>query len=620
MRRAAGRVLAGLGVVLALAAGSGSRADAGESGRVTVSHALAQFGQPQFGPDFTHWPSANPGAPKGGKIILGAYGSFDSLNALILRGDTPRSIGLITDTLMVGSGEELAVAYGLLAERVEFPDDKSWIVFHLRPEARFHDGHPIEASDLVFAWNAIRQHGRPFLRAFLEPVETVTAEGPHRLKATFRTRDDIKPLLNLALVLGPEPEHWWSAAGRDIAKTTLEPILGSGPYRLGAVVPGRSITYERVADYWARDLAVRKGTNNFDIVQEDYYRDDTVLFEAFKAGAIDFRIENQAKRWTTEYEALPQLRDGRLIKRAIAIADPLGAQGFRFNTRRAKFADPRVREGIGYLFDFEWTQKNILYGQYRRTGSNFPNSDFGAAGPPGAEDVAILTPLRAGLRDPRILTEAFVPPRTDGSGNIRTGLREARRLFAEAGWTIQGQRLIETATGKPMSIEFLSVSQTMDRVILPFIENLRKAGIDATLRVVDTAQYQRRTDEFDFDIIVVNYNFFAPPGSELRSYYGSAAAELPGSANYPGIRDPVVDQLIDQVLAARDLATVKAATRALDRVLLWGFYMIPHWYNDQIWLAAWNKFGWPERSAKYSLDFRNSGFPDTWWVTAAAGQ
>ncbi|KAA0687118.1 ABC transporter substrate-binding protein [Azospirillum brasilense] len=578
---------------------------------VTVP-ALKQFGEPEFKPGFTHFPHANPEAPKGGQITLAAQGSFDSLNPIILRGVTPRTLGLIADSLMVGSGWEMDAAYGSLAESVELPEDKSWAIFHLRKEARWHDGVPVTAGDVVFAWDSIQAHGNPFLKSFLDRVAAVEAVDEHQLKITLKTTGEMKPIIDFATSIAPQPEHWWTANGRDIAKTTLEPVLGSGPYRIRTVDPGRSITYERVADWWGRDLPTARGFYNFDTVKVDYYRDDDVMFEAFKAGAYDFRTEHRAQRWTTGYD-FPAAKDGRVNRVEVKSDLPLGAQGFRLNTRRAKFADPRVREALGYLFDFEWIQKNILYGQYLRTTSNFPNSDFGAKGPPTPEELALLEPFRAQLPE-RVFTTPFEPPKTDGSGNTRNNLREAMRLFREAGWELKNGRMTSAKTGEVLSIEFLDGTGALTRVIQPYVEALRKAGIDAVLRVVDTAQFQARTDEFDFDVVVANFNFFTPPGTELRSYFGSAAADVRGSANYAGIKEPAADAMIEKALAAKDLASVQAATRALDRVLLWGFYMVPHWYNPDNWIAHRTTLGFPEKTPKYDLGFRNSGFPEAWWV------
>ncbi|MCG5239207.1 extracellular solute-binding protein [Azospirillum doebereinerae] len=574
--------------------------------------ALKQFGEPQFKPGFTHFPHVNPDAPKGGAVTLAEPGSFDSLNGLVLRGVKPRTLGLISDSLMVGSGWELDAAYGALAESVAVADDRGSAVFTLRADARWHDGVAVTAQDVVFTWDMIQAHGAPFIKSFLDHIAKVEALDDHRVKITLTGTGEIKPIIDFAVTMSPQPKHWWTSNGRDISKTTLEPPLGSGPYRIKTVDAGRSITYERVADYWGKDLPVRRGFYNFDSVKIDFYRDDDVMFEAFKAGGYDFRGEYRAQRWTTGYD-FPAFKDGRVAKIAVPSELPLGAQAFRLNTRRAKFADPRVREAIGLLFDFDWIRKNILYGQYERTVSNFPNSDFGAKGTPSPAELALLEPFRGKIPE-RVFTQAYEPAKTDGSGNNRAQTREATRLFKEAGWETRNGKLTNVKTGEVMTIEFLDGTGSLSRVIQPYVEALRRIGIDASLRIVDTAQYQARTDEFDFDTIVTNMNFFTPPGSELRGYFGSAAATVQGSANYAGIREPAADALIETALAAKDLETVQAATRALDRVLLWNFYMVPHWYNPENWIAYKTRLAFPATPPKYDQDYRNTNFPATWWV------
>jgi microcin C transport system substrate-binding protein len=575
--------------------------------KVTRTWAMAEFGEPLYGPDMQHWPYANPDAPKGGSVVLGAFGTFDSLNTYILRGQWPAGIGLIGDSLMTGSGDELSSAYGLIAESAEYPEDKSWILFNLRPEARWHDGQPITADDFKFAFDTIKQYGRPFLQSFYEDVTRIEVLDPRRLKFTFKTRNSMKPLLTAAQS-SPLPRHWWNANGRDITKTTLEPLLGNGAYRIKSIDAGRSITYERVPDYWAADLPVNRGVNNFDQVRYDYYLDDTVLFEAFMAGRIDFRQENRAQRWNQSYD-VPAVRDGSLIKRVLPDETPRGTQGYIFNLRRPQFQDVRVREAINLLYDFKSVQRTLLFGEYKRVKSWFPNSEFGASGSPDQIELAILEKYKDKVR-PEVLTEAYEPPVTDASGNIRINLREALRLFREAGWELKNNRLVNAA-GDQMRMEILLVSPTLVRVTEPFVQNARRAGIDASIRVVDTSQYQVRIDDFDYDLLSVGLNFFPPPGAEQRSYFGSAAAETRGSGNLSGIKDPVVDGLIEELIAAKDLPTLAATNRALDRVLLWGWYQIPQWYNDESWLVYWNKFGYPEKKARYSI-----GFPGTWWTAA----
>lgn len=581
-------------------------ATAADDQPVTKTWAFAEFGEPLYKDGIEHWPYADPSAAhKGGQVVLGAFGTFDSLNTYILKGQWPNGIDLIYDSLMVGSGDELSSMYGLIAESVEYPEDKSWIIFNLRPEARYHDGTPITAGDFEFAFRVMREHGRPFLKSFYEDVESIEVLDEHRLKFTFKTRDNMKPLIKVA-GLSPEPRHYW--ADKDISQTFLEPQLTSGPYRIAKIDPGRSITYQRVDDYWARDLPVNRGLYNIDTIRYDYYRDMEVMFEAFKAGEIDFRAENSAKRWATGYD-LAAVERGDMVVTTLPDNTPQGIQAFFFNLRRSPFQDIHVRQALGYLYDFKAIQRTILYGQYERTKSYFPNSDYGASGPPTPAEIEALEPYRDQLPD-ELFTQAFEPPTTDGSGNIRGNLRQALRLFQQAGWKLQGGRLMKD--GRQMKIEFLIVSPDSERVIAPFVQNLKRAGIDAGIRIVDSAQYQRRVDEFDFDIITVKLNFFPPPGPELRSYYGSAAAGVQGSANMAGIENPVVDKLIERIVDADSLQQLKTLSRAMDRVLLWNHYVIPQFHNDVYRLAYWNEFGRPDTKPRYAI-----GFPDTWWIDPA---
>lgn len=576
---------------------------AAQAENITRAWAMAEFGTPLYKDGIEHWPYADPNAPKGGEIVLGAFGSFDSLNTYILKGEWPRSIGLTSDSLMAGSGDELASSYGVIAESVEYPDDKSWIIFNLRADARYEDGVQITAGDFAFGFETILEHGRPFLRSFYADVESVEVVDDLRLKFTMKTRNNMKPLMNVA-GLSPLPRHYWKT--RDITKTTLEPEPASGAYRIAELEPGRSITYELVDNYWAKDLPINRGLNNIKTIRFEYYRDDGVMFEAFKSGAIDFRQENSSKRWATGYETAPAVKKKEIVRRRVPNETPQGIQAFFFNLRRAPFDDARVREAIGLLFDFEAIQRTVLYGEYQRTASYFPNSDFGASGAPTSEELALLEPYREQLPD-KLFAAPFKPPETDGSGRIRSQLRKALQLFKEAGWSTEGGKL--SKNGRQMSFEFLLVSPTMERLVAPFVQNLKRAGVAATIRIVDSSQYEVRVDDFDFDIISVRLNFFPPPGPELRSYYGSDAAAVRGSANMAGIKNPVADALIEQIINAKDLESLKVASRALDRVLLWNHYVIPQFYIDNDRIAYWDKFGYPQRKPRYSV-----GFPTTWWI------
>ncbi len=574
---------------------------------ITKSWAIAEFGEPLYDETMEHWPYANPDAPKGGSITLGAFGTFDTFNPYILKGEFPSSIGLIYDSLMEGSADELVSAYGVIAESVEYPEDKSWAIFNIRPEARFHDGVPITAADFKFTFDTIREHGRPFLKSFYDDVESAEVLSDRRIRFNFRTRNSMKPITIVAGT-SPQPRHYWET--RDISKTTLEPPLGSGPYRIKSMEPGRNIVYERVEDYWAADLPVNRGRNNFDIIRYDYYRDQTVQFEAFKAGKIDYRGEGEVKRWFTGYD-IPQVNNGQILKVEKANNNPRGIGAFFINNRRDKFSDRRVREAIVNLYDFEAIQRTLLYGQYRRIKSYFPNSDFGVSGPPTPEEVAILEPYRDQL-PPEVLTETFEPPKSDGSGRNRQNLRRALALFKEAGWELRDNQLVNAETGEQFQLQIITASPPTLRMAEPFVQSMQRAGIDASIRLVDPAQWRVIGDDFDFDMSTGRLNFFPPPGTELRSYFGSEAADLRGSANSMGIKNPVADELIEKIINAEDLETLKATTRALDRVLLWNHYLVPVYYPDKHWFAYWDKFGMPETSGRYS-----AGFSSTWWYDEA---
>lgn len=593
---------------LLIAHGGAAQDSATDAAGVIKTTAIAEFGQPLYPPDMPHWPYVRPDAPKGGSITLGAFGSFDSLNTLIERGAWPAGISLASDSLMVGSADELFAAYGLIAETVEYPADKSWIVFNLRPEAKWSDGQPITAEDFVYSFDFIRNQGRLFLRSFFDDIEKCAALEPRRLKCDMRTKGTMKPLM-AAAGLNPIPKHYWTQPGRDLSKTYLEPAVDSGPYRIKSVEAGRAITYERIKDHWSYNLPIRRGVYNIDEIRFEYYRDDSVMFEAFMAGRSDLWNENRASRWATGYDVEP-VKTGRIIRWETEDNTPRGVMGYVFNTRRPQFQDIRVREALNHLYDFETTQRQLLYGAYKRVKSWFPNSEYGASGPPTPEELAQLTPYKDKLR-PEVLTKAFAPPSTDGSGQNRAGQREAFRLFKEAGWELKAGKLVNAATGAPFKFEILMRDPAFVRVTEPFVQVLKRAGIDADIRVVDTAQYQVRTDEYDFDMVVLGLTFYPPPGPELKSYYSSAVADTKGQGNFAAIRDPVVDALLDKIVTGTDLPTIQAQTRAMDRVLSWGWYLIPLWYNDSDRVAYWDRFGKPEKRGKYSV-----GFPETWWIDA----
>jgi microcin C transport system substrate-binding protein len=572
--------------------------------KVTVSHALSMHGDLKYPPGFPHFQYVNPEAPKGGDVKLAAIGTFDTLNPFVLKGVPAAGILGLFDTLTVSSADEPFSEYGLLAESIEVPADRSWVAFTLRPQARFHDGSPITVEDVIWTFDALKTKGRPFYRSYYAQVVKAEKVGDRKVRFVFGPGDNRE----LPLIVGQLPvlpRAYWSH--RDFEKTTLEPPLGSGAYRVESLDAGRAITYRRVKDYWGAQLAVNVGRGNFDSIHFDYYRDITVAIEALKAGAYDFREENSSKNWATAYTT-PAVTQGLLRKEEIKHEVPTGMQGFVFNTRRPIFQDARVRRALAYAFDFEWSNKNLFYGAYTRTKSYFSNSELASGGPPTAEELKVLEPLRGKVPD-EVFTKEYQPPATDGSGNIRDGAREAFRLLAEAGWTVKGQKLAN-ARGEPMQFEILLDDPTWERIALPFAKNLERLGITARVRTVDAAQYEKRQDDFDFDMIVAVWPQSLSPGNEQRDFWGSPAAGERGSRNLAGIKDPAVDRLIDLLIAAPDRASLVARTRALDRVLLWGYYVIPHWHIRAFRVVYWDKFSRPTVSPRFALGF------DTWWVDA----
>lgn len=570
-------------------------------------HAIAMHGEPKYGPDFAHFDYVNPGAPKGGRLKLSSLGNYDSLNQFILKGNEAAGLGLLYDSLMTSSDDEPFTEYGLVAESIDVADDRSSVSFKLREEARFNDGEPITPEDVIFSFNVLREQGHPQFRVMWADVTKVEQTGPREVTFYFRNGDNSE----LPLIVGQLPvlpKHYWD--DKDFSQTTLQAPLGSGPYRIQSRDPGRSITYERVPDYWAKDLPVNRGKYNFDEIVYDYYTDDTVRFEAFKSGAYDLRAENVSKNWATGYE-IAAVRDGRIQKVEIEHDMPQGMQAFFFNTRRAMFADPRVRQALNYAFDFEWTNKNLFYGAYTRTESYFANSELASREPPSPAELELLEPYRGQVPDD-VFTQVYEAPETDGIGFSRENLRKAQALLEEAGWVLRGNRRVNAETGQPLSFEILLYDPTYGRIALPFVRNLERLGIQASVRIVEPAQYVERLKRFDYDLMLSGIGQSLSPGNEQRLYWSSAAAEQFGSRNYSGIKDPVVDALIEKVIAAKSREDLIAATRALDRVLLYGRYVIPNWHIDRHRLAYWDKFGRPEVNPPYGLPVET-----TWWAKSA---
>ena len=607
---------------------------------VKPRHAMAMHGTPKYGPDFKNFDYVNPDAPKGGEMRYAAIGTFDNLNPFILKGYQVAGAGMLFETLTIGAQDEAFTRYGLLAESIEMPDDRSWVAFTLRQEARWHDGRPVTPEDVIFSLDVLKNKGHPRYRFYYANVVKAEKVGPRKVRFTFSGPGDRPgsgpgdtpgPRTAAAAAAGPGcelalgsavnrelplivgemailPRHYWE--GKDFTKTTLDSaILGSGPYKIKSFEPGRTIVYERDKNYWGADLPVNRGSNNFDIIRYDYYRDSTVALEAFKAGAYDFRMENASKSWATAYNS-PAVKAGLIRKEEIRHQLGTGMQAFVFNTRQAIFQDRRVRQALAYAFDFEWTNKNLFYGQYVRTASYFSNTELASRGKPGPQELKILECFRGRIPD-EVFSREYKPPASDGSGNIRRNLRAALKLLGQAGWVVEEGKLVNEKTGQPLFFEILLNQPIWERIALPFKRNLAKLGVEARIRTVDTAQYQKRTEKFDFDMIVDVFGQSLSPGNEQRDLWGSVSADREGGRNTIGIKDPVIDQLVDLVIAAPDRQSLIARTRALDRVLLWGHYVIPHWHIRAFRVAAWDKFGRPEVTPKYGLGL------GTWWVDAA---
>lgn len=600
MRRLIG-VRAGLTAFCALAFAAGLASPLSAEPK----HGLSIFGDLKYPADFTHFDYVNPDAPKGGKASqIGTAGltTFDSFNAYILKGDAAQGMELVFDTLMARALDEPDAVYGLVASSADVAPDGLSVTFKLRPEAKFADGSPLTADDVVFSFDTIKAKGHPAFAIPLKDVVSAEALDPQTVRYTFQGQL-IRDLPISVATLPILSKAYYTA--HDFEKTTLEPPLGSGPYKIGEFKAGTYVTYVRREDYWGKDLPINRGQHNFDEVRYEYYRDRTLELENLLAGNFDFREEFTSKDWAGGYDK-PAVKDGRVKLLTIPDERPSGAQGFFINTRRDKFKDVRVREALGLAFDFEWSNKNLFFGLYTRTGSYFENSDMKASGVPSPEELALLEPFRDKL-PAAVFGEAVSPPVTDGSGNNREQLRRASKLLAEAGWTQTPQGL-RNAAGQPFSVEILIDSPSFERIVGPYLKNLKAIGIDATMRRVDAAQYERRLKDFDFDLTTQRYALRLTPGIELKTFWGSDAAKTNGSFNLAGIADPVLDQLIDHIVTSKSRAELVTATRAADRVLRAGYYWVPQWYKGAHNLAFWNKFGWPEVKPRYER-----GALDTWW-------
>jgi len=591
----------GLGLVLLVAAFGTAKAD--------VTSGMSLYGDFKYQPGFTHFDYANPDAPKGGTMRMSAIGTFDTLNPFVIKGVPAGGIGQVFDTLMTRGGDEAATDYPLIAESADLAADRASVLYTLNKAAKFHDGTPITPDDVVWSFETLRDKGAPQYRFYYGDVTKVEIAGDNGVRFTFKNGDnrELPAILSEMPVLS---KAYWS--NRDFEKTTLDPPLGSGPYKIDSVDPGRSITYRRVADYWAKDLPVNKGRFNVDVKRYDYYRDATVALEAFKAGNYDIRQENSSKAWSTGYDG-PALRDGLIKKEVIPNQNPAAMQGFGYNLRRPLFQDPLVRQALAYAFDFDWSNTNLFYGAYTRTRSYYDNSELAATGVPQGDELKILEPFRGQIPD-EVFTKQYDPPKYTDQFTIRDGLRDALGLLKEAGWSFKGEQLVNDKTGQPFTFQILDYDPQMERVVLPFIQNLKRLGITATLRTVDVSQYEQLMNNFDFDMAVVIFPQSLSPGNEQREFFGSAAADEPGSENHLGIKSKIIDTLVEQLIAAQTRADLVAHVHALDRVLQYGYYVIPQYHLGAYWVAYWDKYRRPQVSPKYTPGL------ETWWVDPKAEQ
>lgn len=569
--------------------------------KLIKAHSISIDGEVKYKDGFEHYDYVNRDAPKNGKIKLASVGTFDSLNPFILKGIAPEGIMYTYDSLMSASLDESFSRYPLIAESLEYPEDRSFVIFNLNKNAKFSDGKNISAKDVKFSFETLMTKGSLTFRRYYSDVDSVEILNPHRVKFNFKNSQN-RELILIVSELPILPKHYWDS--RDFEKTTLEIPISSGPYTIKDVKPNRSITYKRADNYWAQDLPTRRGIYNFDEITYDYYRDDLIALEAFKSGEYDFREENVARSWAHSYSG----RDfdaNLILKEEILHNIPRGFQGFFFNTRLNKFSNKKVREALNYAFDFEWSNKNLFHSQYKKTETFFTNSEFDSKGVLGEDEKELL--LSIDCKEKR-LQERVVYPKSDGSGNIRENLKKAVHLLKEAGYEIKDKKMTNIKSGEILSFEILLLSPSFERVVQPFRKNLEMIGVELSIRLVDPSQYINRIREFDFDMIVGVVGQSLSPGNEQKYYWGSELANQAGSRNYAGISDECVDKLIDKIVNAKSKKELKRATKALDVVLLGGYYVIPHWYSDRFKVAYWNRFSKPKVSPLYSLGF------DTWWV------
>ncbi len=575
-------------------------------GKINNSHAIAMHGSPKYDQSFIHVEYVNPNSLKKGNIVRSAFGSYDSLNPFILKGTSAAGIGSIFETLTTGSSDEAFTEYGLLAETIEWPDDRSWVAYTLRKEAKWHDGKKVTADDVIWTFNTLMEKGHPFYKYYYADVEEVIIVSDIKVRFIFKNNTN-KELVLIIGQLPVLPKHYW--LNKNFEETSFEIPIGSGPYKIKSFEAGRSITYELDKNYWGfqnNNVPIKVGKDNFGTIRYDYYRDRGVEREAFKSGDIDFFSENNSKEWATSYE-INAVKNGLIKKELIPHENPQGMQGFAFNIRKGKFRDRRVRKALSYVFDFEWSNKNLFYGAYKRTDSYFENSELASSGLPTKDELKYLNPYIDALPK-EIFHREYTNIITDGSGFIRNEIRQATQLLKEAGWTLNNGKLQNANTKEFFKFEILLYSPAFERIVFPFKDNLEKLGVEVTVRTIDSAQYQKRIETFDFDMIVQTFSQSLSPGNEQRNFWGSNAANTNGSRNVIGIKNPVIDSLVEKLINAKDREELITITKALDRVLLFHYYVIPNWHISSYRVLYWDFFDQPTIKPKYSLGF------DTWWV------
>jgi len=597
------------------AAGGGLLAGEAAAQERQWKHGLSLFGEPHYPAGFKQFDYVNPAAPQGGAIRQIAFGTFDNFNGVVavVKGSLASGLELINETLSTPALDEVSTEYGLLAEAVSYPEDRTSVTYRLRANAHWHDGKPVTPDDVVYSFDTFKKNS-PQYAAYYRHVVKAEKAGERDVTFTFDGPGN-RELPQIVGQLQILPKHWWegtdkSGKKRDVTQTTLEPPLGSGPYRIKEFAPGRTIVYEKVADYWGKDLNVNIGTNNFQQIRYEYYRDSTVALEAFKGDQVDWRTENSAKNWATAYD-FPAVRDKKVVKEEFPVRNVGVMQAFAFNLRRDKFKDARLRRAFNFAFDFEEMNKQIFFGQYQRIGSYFSGTELACSGVPQGLELDILQSVKDKV-PPELFTQAYTNPVGGTPENVRNNLREALKLLREAGYEVENTRLVNTKTKENLAVELLVDDPSFERVMLFYKPSLERLGIAVSVRTVDSAQYENRMRQWQFDIVIASWGESLSPGNEQRDFWGSQAAEIPGSRNIVGIKNPAVDAMIERIIFAKSREELVAATHALDRVLLWNFYVVPQWTYPFTRTARWDRFGRPQNMPKYG----RSAFPSIWWWDA----